>query len=138
MWLNSTAQTALRAVVYLSQQDPERLIPVEEIATAIDRPRNYLSKTMGQLRRAGVLDATRGQRGGFRLARPASQLTIAEVIAPFAPPGDRRCLLGREDCGDHDPCPAHRQWSLVAVEVERFLAETTISGLAAGRRLKII
>ena len=118
MWLNATAQMGLRAVVYLSRQEPGLMVPVEEIADAVDLPRNYLSKTLGALRRAGVLDASRGPRGGFRLARPADRITVGEVVAPFAPPGDRRCLLGRDDCGTGNPCPAHEQWSKVAAAVE--------------------
>ncbi|HRP07329.1 MAG TPA: Rrf2 family transcriptional regulator [Gemmatimonadales bacterium] len=129
MWLNATAQMGLRAVVYLSGQNRELMIPVEEIAAAVDLPRNYLSKTLGALRRAGVLDASRGPRGGFRLARPASEITLGEVVAPFAPHGDRRCLLGRDDCGKGEPCPAHEQWSEVAGMVEKYLAETTIAKL---------
>jgi len=131
MWLSATAQMGLRAVVYLSRQDPDRLIPVEEIADAVDLPRNYLSKTLGKLRRAGVLVSSRGPTGGFRLARPETEITIAEVVAPFTPPGNRRCILGRENCGDGNPCPAHHQWSQVASRIEQYVEETTIAKLKA-------
>lgn len=132
MWLSSTAQMGLRAVVYLARQDPELLIPVDEVADAFDLPHNYLSKTLGALRRAGILDSSRGPTGGFRLARHASKITLAEVVAPFARPVNRRCLLGRSECLDENPCPAHHDWSAVAATVEKYLTGTTVHDVIQG------
>lgn len=126
MWLNATAQMGLRAVVYLARQDPDLLIPVDEVADAVDLPRNYLSKTLGTLRRAGILVSSRGPTGGFRLARPAAEITLAQVVAPLARPVNHRCLLGRSECRDDDPCPAHHDWSTVAATVEKYLTGTTL------------
>lgn len=130
MWLNSTAQTALRAVVYLCQRAPDHKVPVDEIAKAIGLPRNYLSKTLNALRRSGVLTASRGPGGGFGLARPANEITLADLIKPFVPVGGRRCLLGRKHCSDVDPCCAHAQWSRVVTATERFFNQTTVAALA--------
>lgn len=129
MWLSSTAQMALRAVLYLAAQEPGELTPVGTIASAIDLPRNYLGKILDALRRAGVVEAVRGPGGGFRLAQAADTLHLAEVVAPFLS-ATRRCLLGRPTCGDANPCPAHHQWAAVASVLERFLTETTVAGLA--------
>ena len=52
-----------------------------------------------------------------------------EVIAPFQLVGERRCLMGREACGDADPCRAHHRWSQVAAGVEAFFAETSVADL---------
>ena len=131
MWLNSTAQMGLRAVVHLARQAPDVLTPVEAVAEALDLPRNYLSKTLATLRRAGVLHSGRGPTGGFRLARPAADITLADVVAPFARPGNHRCLLGRAECRDDNPCPAHHNWSVVAATVERYLSGTTVADIVS-------
>lgn len=136
MWLNSTAQDALRAVTFLARQPPDVLLTVGEIAAEIRLPRNYLSKTLNTLRSAGVLHSSRGPRGGFALAIDARKLRLADVIEPFAR-SSGRCLLGRSTCSDHDPCPAHRRWSEVARRTERFLNETTVADIATGRDIPL-
>jgi len=129
MWLSSTAQTALRAVIHLASAGASGPIRAGEIAGAIGAPQNYLSKTLHALARAGVLASRRGPEGGFALAVPAEALPLDRVIAPFASVGGRRCLMGRAGCGTTSHCMAHERWSKVAAEVERFLATTTVADL---------
>ena len=128
MWLNSTAQSALRAVLHIAGQGGGA-VRVEDIAASLGCPRNYLSKTLHALARAGVLRSTRGPRGGFRLADPPDRVTLARVVRPFEPANDQRCLLGRAGCGDAHPCAAHRDWSGVAAAVEAYFGRTTVAGL---------
>jgi Rrf2 family iron-sulfur cluster assembly transcriptional regulator len=129
MWLSSTAQYALRATLHIAEHAGQSPEEVGRIASALAVPRNYLSKTLHLLARAGVLRSVRGPGGGYQLVDPPDQLTIADVVAPFAPPGERRCLLGRAECGAVSPCAAHHQWSQVAAAVEAFFAQTTIADL---------
>lgn len=129
MWLSSTAQTALRALIHIASCGDATPVQADQIARAIGAPRNYLSKTLHVLVRAGILDSKRGPQGGFALAVPAVELRLDRIIAPFAPTNDRRCLLGREGCGTTSRCVVHARWSVVAAEVERFLATTTVADL---------
>ena len=132
MWLSSTAQQALHAVLCVAGSVEDGPLRVDKIAAVIGCPRNYLSKTLHALTRAGVLRSERGPRGGFRLATPADQLTLARVIAPFEPIGEHRCLVGRPTCSDQNPCPAHHRWKAVAGGVDDFFTNTTIAGLLHG------
>ena len=138
MMLTQTAEYALRTVLYLAAKQEDALSSVGEIATALSVPQNYLSKTLHQLVRAGVLHSSRGKLGGFRLARGANDTTLGEVVAPFGgPTGERVCLLGRTACSDRDPCPAHARWKEVSGQVSAFFRETTVAQLLegpAGRR----
>ena len=127
MWPSSTAQQAIDAVLCVARGGGEPL-RVEGIAAATGLPRNYLSKTLHALSRAGVLSSSRGPTGGFRLAHAPEQLTLAQVIAPFSRPG-RRCLLGRPTCGDRNPCAAHARWSPIADLLEEYFRTTTIAQL---------
>lgn len=128
MWLSSTAQQAISAVLCIARANGEA-VRVDTIAAATGAPRNYLSKILHALARAGVLRSERGPRGGFRLATAPARLSLAAVTEPFSRPGQRRCLLGRAKCGDANPCAAHARWTKVAGGVEEYFRITTIARL---------
>lgn len=129
MWLSSTAQQAIQAVLCIAGNADGGPVRVDEIAAVLRCPRNYLSKTLHLLTRAGVLRSERGPRGGFRLTRPPERLTLAAVVAPFEPVGNRRCLVGFPRCGDANPCPVHHRWQKVAGRIDAFFKATTIATL---------
>ncbi|MBM3908297.1 MAG: Rrf2 family transcriptional regulator [Gemmatimonadetes bacterium] len=129
MWISGTSQYAVRAVVHVAEHGTAAPVRVGPIAEALDVPRNYLSKTLHALARAGVLKSERGPRGGFQLALPASQLTLARVAAPFEDVQSRHCLLGRPQCGGASACAAHGRWSTVSTALQHYFASTTIADL---------
>jgi Rrf2 family protein len=129
MWLSSTSQHAIRAVLHIAGHDEERPVRVDEIAAALHCPRNYLSKTLHALTRAGILHSERGPKGGFQLVDPPERVSLARVVAPFEPFGERRCLVGRPECGGANPCAAHHRWASVATAVNDFFADTTVADL---------
>jgi Rrf2 family protein len=133
MWLSSTAQQALHAVLCIAGSAEDGPVRVDEIAAVTGAQRNYLSKTLHLLTRAGVLRSERGPRGGFLLAVPAGRLSLARIVAPFEPAGERRCLVGRPTCGDANPCPAHSRWKHVAADAEAFFRKTTVGDLLDGQ-----
>ncbi len=132
MWLSSTARQAINAVLCIAGSADDGPVRVDEIAAVTGNPRNYLSKTLHLLTRAGVLRSERGPRGGFRLAVPAERLTLDRIVEPFKPVGERRCLVGRPTCGDRNPCAAHKKWKKVAAGVDSFFAKTTVADLVKG------
>jgi Rrf2 family transcriptional regulator, iron-sulfur cluster assembly transcription factor len=129
VWLSSTARQALHAVVCIAGSADEGPVRVDEIAAVMECPRNYLSKTLHILTRAGVLRSERGPKGGFRLSTSPDRLTLARVIAPFEPVSERQCLVGRARCSDARPCAAHGRWAEVAGRVNEFFTGTTIAML---------
>ena len=132
MILSQTAVYALKAVLHLAEAEGEDPVRVDDIAGALDVPRNYLSKILHVLAREGVLTSTRGPRGGFRLARTPAELRLATVIRPFDEiTTSSTCLLGRPQCSDANPCAAHDRWKTLSRSVRAFLEETTIEDLTA-------
>lgn len=131
--LSQTAVYALRAAIYLAEAPPDRPVRVDDIAGALDVPRNYLSKILNVMAHAGVVTSTRGRLGGFRLGRAAADLALADVVAPFDDvAGASWCLLGGERCSDAAPCAAHARWKGVSASVRDFLAGTTVDDLTRG------
>jgi Rrf2 family protein len=129
MLLPQTAEYALRATIRIADRQraaPDAWVRVGDIAESVDVPRNYLSKTLHQLVRAGVLVSTRGPAGGFRLAAPAEETTLARVAGVFSPPHGERCLLGTGPCGADPTCPVHSRWRPVASRMAAFFGSTTI------------
>lgn len=128
--ISQTAEHALRAVLYLARQAGERSVPAEAIAAALGAPRNYLSKTLQHLAKAGIVVGTRGPTGGFRLAVPADALTLAELVAVFdEEPRSAMCLLGGARCTGEAPCAAHSRWKAVTAEARAPLRRTVIADL---------
>lgn len=128
--LSLTSEYALRAMVYLAQHEADWPVTGKQIAKDAGIPPKYLSKVLGDLARAGVLEGTRGKRGGFRLVRSASEVPLLDVLAPFERFGRRRCPFGNQECGDENPCLAHDQWKRVQETFQRFLTRTSIQDVA--------
>jgi Rrf2 family protein len=79
MRLSARTQYALRAAAELAAAPPGP-VPAEKIAAAQDIPRRFLDNILLQLRRAGLIHSQRGPDGGYWLARPAEEITLADVI----------------------------------------------------------
>ncbi len=130
MNITRTADHALRAVLHLAQQDGSRLVPAHEVAETLGAPANYMAKTLGALARAGILEGMRGAVGGFRLARRADELTVADVLDAVDEPRPRTmCLLGDRPCDLEHPCAVHARWTDLRARADRPYRDTSIAAL---------
>src|ERR1700753_3633435 len=75
MRISAKADYAVRAVVELAAAEGDKPVKAERVATAQEIPLNFLENILGELRHAGVVRSHRGAEGGFRLAKPAQELT---------------------------------------------------------------
>lgn len=133
--LSATGQYALRALIHLATAPPGQFVLGRELARLGGIPRNYLSKILLVLNNAGLIEASRGSGGGYRLRRPPREISLAEVIGLFdrnlTPPA---CLLGlRPVCSDEDPCVAHASWRKTKRCLLSFLEKTTLAQLSDNR-----
>src|SRR6516165_12270531 len=71
---------ALRALVELHRHGDAAPVPIAELAKRGEIPSQFLEQLFATLRRAGLLRSQRGVKGGYRFARPASQMTVLEVV----------------------------------------------------------
>lgn len=132
MLLPQTAEYALRAVMLLALRGPNGPVTASEIAAELRLPQNNLSTTLHQLVRASALTSARGPGGGFRLAQPATALTLERIVAVFSETGERRCLPADRPCGSDPTCPVHSRWAPVAAGLHDFFRGTTLADLVAG------
>lgn len=80
MQVSRKADYALRAVGYISQLKKDELASIGRIAKARKIPREFLAKILKELTRSGILVSFQGVTGGYRLARPAKEISFLEVI----------------------------------------------------------
>jgi len=134
--LTLTSEYALRAMICLARQPEGQPVSGQCVAEQAAIPRKYLSKILGDLVRAGVLEGSRGRNGGFKLSRAPQTIRLHEVLAPFEPvlANRRPCPFGNMACSDQDPCAGHDRWKTVREAYQRFLSETTIHDVAVKER----
>jgi Rrf2 family protein len=121
-------------------------ISLSAIAEAEGLPLAYLEHLVARLRRADLVESRRGAHGGYSLARPAGEITMAEVvralegeIAPIeciTSDPDGALVCSRED--DHEPCPTKLMWTRVQGSIVRTLNEMTLAELARPQTRKKI
>lgn len=80
MRISRKCEYALRAVFELAVRDNEHPVKIHQIAAAQNIPARFLEVILNELRHAGLVQSRRGNVGGYMLARPAEELTVAQVI----------------------------------------------------------
>lgn len=80
MRVSTKSDYALRALIELAAEEDDRAITADELGRRQDIPHGFLQAILGDLRKADILIAQRGKSGGWRLARPAETVSVADVI----------------------------------------------------------
>jgi Rrf2 family protein len=126
---------AIRAVLALAEMPPDHVLSAARIARQRRIPSRFLPQVMADLVHAGLVEARVGRSGGYRLVRPASSVTLLDVIE--AVEGDARrqtCVLRGEPCGSmSEPCDVHAVFAAAQDALIGELAATTFSDIAEGR-----
>jgi Rrf2 family protein len=134
MRISAKADYAVRAIAELAAADGEKPVKAERIATAQGIPLNFLENILGELRHAGVVRSHRGAEGGFRLAKAAEDVTVADVIR--AVEGPLASVRGGppEDASYNGAATMLPQvWIAVRVNLRRVMEQVTIADIASGQ-----
>jgi Rrf2 family protein len=124
---------AVRAAVELAAAEPGVNVKAERIAEAQAIPRKFLDNILQGLRQAGVIESRRGPDGGHRLARPAADIAIADIIRAID--GPLANIGGRFPEDVHPPGnaePMREVWIAVRASLRGVLEEVTLADVAAG------
>ncbi|MBS0189082.1 MAG: Rrf2 family transcriptional regulator [Planctomycetes bacterium] len=124
--LSQTVEYALRAMTHLAALPRDAAANSETIAARTRVPKGYLSKVLRDLVVAGLIDSRRGPSGGFALARPASEVSILDVVNAADPIRRiERCPLGNP--AHVKLCPLHRRLDDSIAMIEREFARTSLA-----------
>ncbi len=133
--LSRKADYGVRAMIDIARQSPTTRTVVADVAKRQNIPAFYLAKIVPHLARAGLVRTSLGASGGIALAAPADQISLLQIIeaidGPFAL---NRCSVEPSECEHHATCSACAVWCHAQSEVNRILAETRVSDLAARAR----
>ncbi|HET8639036.1 MAG TPA: Rrf2 family transcriptional regulator [Solirubrobacterales bacterium] len=138
MLFSTKAEYGVRLMIELGRQTGSAPISLSAVAEAERLPLSYLEHLVAKLRKAGLVTSTRGAHGGYRLAKPAGEITMDAVvealegqIAPmecFHETPEGKVLCSHESDGDH-ACATKLLWTRVQGGVSKALAGTTLAEL---------
>lgn len=129
--LSTSTGYAIQAMAHLDQAG-EKASFIRDLAEAANVPAPYLAKLVQRLSDGRLIISKRGYRGGIRLAKPASQISLLEIDEAIQR-GEQsdRCLLGLEVCSDERACPMHSFWKLNREQIREKLSTTSLADLIA-------
>lgn len=141
MIFTTKAEYGVRLLVELGRSEQSGPVSLKAIAEAEGLPLAYLERIVAMLKKAGLVESTRGAHGGYRLARPASEIRMDEAVlalegavAPMSCFVDDRPGSGRVLCSHHDHgelCATKLLWTRVQGGVVEALRRTTLAELVA-------
>ena len=135
MQLSTKGRYAVMAMTELAREAPARATSLASLADSQQISRPYLEQLFSRLRRRGLVESVRGPGGGYRLAKPASETSVADVVFAVDEP------LQATRCGDAGPgcmrggarCLTHDLWEETGRRLRDYLAAVSLEDVVAGR-----
>ncbi len=130
--LTKRGDYAVRAMLALARGSGNGLLSARRIADAMVIPVHFLPQVLGDLQRAGLVEAAAGRAGGYRLAKAPEAISLLDVIE--AVEGDSRrqvCVLRGGPCGLDGTCDVHEVFFRGQEAMLGTLARSTLAELAA-------
>ena len=125
---------ALRAVICMADQPPGEVVSFRKIATIEQVPEDFMAKILRQLVREGLVNSTRGARGGYCLARPPEEISFLEVIeAVDGPVMLNLCLGDMSTCDQACSCLMVDVWRQAQEAMLNVFRTTTIASVVKDR-----
>ncbi len=134
MRLSKKAQYGTRAMLELALNYQRGVVSLSHIARQQGISLKYLEQLIRPLRRAGMVEGTRGATGGYRLRRSPSQISVGEVIRALEEPMNPvECLDDTRLCHRADQCRARGVWAYLSQSIQRTLDAITLEDILMQR-----
>ena len=134
MKITTRTEYGVRVLVTLARRHGDGPISLTGIAKAEKLPHAYLEQLVRDLRRAGLVTATRGHSGGYELTRPPAQISVADAVRALEGPLLEMPCAGTETleaCDRPQPCSVHEVFQRVFESLDGTLGRTTLADVAA-------
>lgn len=133
--ISTKGDYGMRAAIDLARHfDLGEPVQVKDIAERQDIPKDYLSLIMVDLRKGGIVESVRGPRGGYRLTRPPSRISMGEVLEILEGPIQLLDCTSESTpthCSQHTGCNMRSVWSYLTETIANVLNQTTLDQLSA-------
>lgn len=134
--ISKTSLQAIRALVILAELPPGEHQGAAAIAQRIGAPSNYLGKMLQSLTRFRLVESQKGLHGGFRLAKPAAEISLIDVMNCIEDLDKwNECVLGRPECSEIHPCVVHHKWKIARNACLDLLRSTTLEAVVKSGEL---
>lgn len=125
MQITRQADYALRAMVFLARLEPNERASTKKIAEKQKIPPSFLAKIISQLSIAGLVQTSRGARGGVFLSRQPGDISLLEVVEAIdGPVALNECTVAPGNCENAEDCPLHIIWQETQDELVTRLRDT--------------
>jgi len=140
MQITRQADYALRAMLYLAREYPNKdhRAATSKIAEEQEIPASFLAKIISQLSIAGLIQTSRGAKGGVRLARKPEEISLLDVVEAIdGPISLNECVDDPSVCSFGDNCPIHDVWCEAKAQLVRKLRDATFDKLLEKENAKV-
>lgn len=122
---------ALQAVLYIALKPPGEMTSIKDLTRKLDIPYHFVAKILQTLTQKRLLKSLKGPKGGFALAKPATDLTLYHIVQAIDGDGlTQHCILGFDDCSGHNPCAVHERWAGIREGIHAMLVKKNIAQTA--------
>ena len=135
MRLTTKGRFAVTAMIDLALNGGDGPVTLAGISDRQKISLSYLEQLFGKLRRHRLVDSVRGPGGGYCLARPMPQISVADIVRAVDEALDATQCGGRENCKDEERCMTHELWTTLNFKMYEYLESVTLAELVA-RQLK--
>ena len=136
MKISTKGKYGLRAMIDLAQYSEQETVSISSIAQRQKISESYLEQLVAKLKKAGLVVSIRGAAGGYRLARPASDISVGDVLRALE--GDVRAVIctaqTEEGCEGEELCVTKYVWQRINESIEKTVDEMMIDQLVAESR----
>jgi Rrf2 family iron-sulfur cluster assembly transcriptional regulator len=126
MRLSTKGRYAVTAMMDLAINESKGTVTLADISDCQNISLSYLEQLFAKLRKQKLVRGVRGPGGGYRLARPASEITIAAIIAAVDEKVDATCG-GDASCDEDDTCLTHELWCGLSKRIYSFLDSISLA-----------
>lgn len=136
MRLTTKGRFAVTAMMDLALRGDDGPVALAGVAERQSISLSYLEQLFGKLRRYKLVDSVRGPGGGYCIAKPLAQLTVADIIRAVDEHLDATQCGGQENCQDEHRCMTHELWSTLNAKMFDYLASVTLAELVDREKAK--
>lgn len=129
MRLTTKGRFAVTAMIDLALRGRQGPVTLAGISERQKISLSYLEQLFGKLRRHRLVDSVRGPGGGYTLARPLEQISVADIIGAVDEPLDATQCGGKENCHDEHRCMTHDLWATLNRKMYEYLASVSLHDL---------
>ena len=129
MRLTTKGRFAVTAMIDVAMNGGSNPVTLAAVSSRQKISLSYLEQLFGKLRRSGLVESVRGPGGGYNLARPQTQVSVADIILAVDEPIDATQCGGKENCLDDRRCMTHDLWMGLNAHIFSFLSGVSLAEL---------